>query len=235
MLRTPLSAPATRSLVCQPARGPVRPNGVSETCTSAGLAMLMSAWSTPSSPRRPGGCVSMTRSARSASRRYAACPSAVARSASIQRVPPSSHHSSSAAAPADVGVAHRRTGRQPADAGDGRTALRQHLAGEASRGICQVDDPQALQWSVRRGAHRSPLRPRESGSAVRARMAGRAPTRSPSPRRASPRAPRGAGRGRRRRGATPAARSPDAGGDQVELPRRAVRVVGALDDAAPAR
>ena len=38
MLSTPLSAPATRSLVCHPERGPVRPKGVSETCTRPGLA-----------------------------------------------------------------------------------------------------------------------------------------------------------------------------------------------------
>ena len=46
-LSTPPSAPATRSLVCQWARGPVRPNGVSETWTSRGLTSTSVSWSKP--------------------------------------------------------------------------------------------------------------------------------------------------------------------------------------------
>ena len=94
MLSTPDMAPVTRSLVCQLARGPVRPNGVSDTWTRRGLAAARSSRSMPSSARNPGAVVSMTRSADSARRRYAATPSGVRRSMSTACLPPSVHQSS---------------------------------------------------------------------------------------------------------------------------------------------
>ena len=150
MLSTPAIAPVTRSLVCQSACGPVRPNGVSDTCTSAGLALdeigvVEAELGEPTGALGLDDEIGVRRQAA-----VAAAPGSVVRSSVTRCLPPSYHQSRSRPA--------RGRGRRPASAGP-RTAPVTTCATDApvSASILPANRPVSSVSSITRRPASGPL------------------------------------------------------------------------------